>query len=367
MHCRRLHGFLALACAVVALVAGVACSTNGARELADGGVERHLVGASGPGPSDSGIPHVRGGLTQPVASAVDIRSAFDFNPSLADAAPGYYVVGIDDAGDAYQAQLTTDLINTLPAAFSVSLALASGGGTFEIGDPSGCAPTFNASPATNDSSVTGSTIADNQGHTASAISHANAVNVDTPGGPHVYSLSSPGTVTVTVAETKSATSTTKSGSSNACTFDYRWFRGTDSHSGGNAITASTTNATLSGGSATATLTGALAANMVGVSFTISPSTEYVYMAFPHTGTAHTFKDQNGFVFAASVVAASYSYTTVTGVVGVAYDIYRSDNPLNTTYTVTVVSMLEPPWREAQPANDVHELGDERVVAKSEAA
>jgi hypothetical protein len=238
---------------------------------------------------------------------------------------------VDDAGDAAWPQLTTDLINQLPAAFSPSLAFASGSGVFEVGNTT--SPTYNATPATNDSSVAGCTIADNQGHSASAISHANPINVDTPSGPHAYSLSSPGNVTVTVTETKIATATTKSASA-TLSFSYRGgWHSVDSNASASAITASGNNVTLSGG-ATATLSGStLGANWVGTSFTENPAAQYIWMAYPHTAATPTFT-AGGFAFPTTVVVSGYSFTNQFSVSGISVDIIRSTNLLNGSFTVT---------------------------------
>jgi hypothetical protein len=88
--------------------------------------------------------------------------------------------------------------------------------------------------------------------------------------------------------------------------------------------------TLSGGGASATLTGALAAAMIGTQFTYgTPGTtlstaSWVYALYPTTGTAATFQDAvTGFGFSMSPVATLGSYTNQYGVT-VSMTLYRSD-------------------------------------------
>jgi len=280
-----------------------------------------------------GIPHIRVSQTQAEAGPVDVRDPRDFFPAIADAGTGFYAVQLLADGGVAQAQLTTDVIASLPPAFTVSLAFASGSGTYELSQPA--TPTYNATPATNAGTVTSCTIADNQGHSASAISHANPINVDTPAGPHSYALTSAGTVQVTVTETQVSSGLQRSGSATLSYVARGGWHGVDSHAGGNAITASGNNATLSGGSATATLTGSsLTSNFVGTSFTETPSFEYIYAAYPHTGSPHQFS-AGGFFFPMSVVVPSFSFTNQWGQTSIPVDIYRSDNLLNATFNVLV--------------------------------
>lgn len=275
-------------------------------------------------PAGNGYSYVSNGFEVPKAQGPATQVAPSTN---------MFLYGFCDGGSlACWSTITQDQIQP---AFTVSVTVNSGGGTFEVNQV--CAPTYNANPATNAGTVTGCTIQDNQGNGPRSVSQANPLTVNSDAGPG-YQLTSPGSVTATVTETLISTGTTRSGSATGCTFDYRWFHGVDAASGGTGITASGNNATLNGG--TATLTGALASSFVGLSFTDSPSTQYVYAAFPHTATAHTFHDQNGFVFAMSRVVSSYSFTNQYGLAGIAMDIYRSDNLLTVTYTVTVVSMLD---------------------------
>jgi hypothetical protein len=318
-------------------VVAIACHTPSPELAPEAGVEAsggyvstdagHKLGAYGP--SGDGVGHYRAGALQPDAGPVDVRDSRDFYPNLPDASGnGFYVIGLD-AGVPYQVQMTQDLINALPAAFSVSLGFASGSGNFEVGATT--SPTYNATPATNDSSVTNCTIADNQGHSASAISHANAINVDTPSGPHAYSLSSPGNVTVTVTETKISTGTTKSASA-SLSFLYRGgWHSVDANASASAATASSNNVTLSGG-ATATLSGSsLASSWVGTSFTENPVNQYIWMVYPHSSSP-TFT-AGGFAFPTTVVVSGYSFTNQYSVTGISVDIIRSTNLLNGSFTV----------------------------------
>lgn len=338
--------WLSLACALFACARVATPTTDAGVSASPPSDAGHRVG--GVAPSGNGYSFNSSGLESPKALGPATPTA---------TAANMFLSGYCDGGSLACWSLITQ--DQIAAAFTPTFVLASGGGTFEIGNPSGCAPTYNATPATNAGTVTGCTIADNQGNGPTSVSHANAINVDTPAGPHVYSLSTPGTVTATVTETQISPNVTKSATATGCTFDYRWFFTPtgDTHSGGNTITASGTNATLGGGSATASMTGALAATFTNLSFAVAPVNQYVYAAFPHTATAHTFKDQNGFVFVLNVVVTSYSFTNSQGVVGVLMDIYRTDNLLNSNYTVTVTSdardwRRQPvSWRELPAAND----------------
>jgi hypothetical protein len=342
-----------------ACLLAASCTTPHHQELVDAGSD------SGEASTDAGHGHLLGALS-PSGTGFDFRVDGGLQPVAAGPATpaptatntflGYCDAGGGTTSACWQG-ITQDMIG---AAFTPTLSFTSGGTSpVEISATDNITPQFTGSPLPNGTGVTVYTIADSQGGgpTSRLGSGTNFQGPSTS-----YHATAPTTLTFTANVTKDGVNKNATAS---IAIDERWFRGTDSHSGGTAITASSTNATLSGGSATATLTGALAANFVGVSFSTSPSNEYVYMAFPHTGSAHTFHDQNGFVFAASVVVTSFSFTTGTGVTGVAYDIYRSDNLLNTSYTVTVVSMLEPPWLDADPANDVDD--GRGAMPKSEAA
>lgn len=334
---------LALACALFACQGS---STSPAAIAAPDASVTHRFG--GAAPSGNGYEYGSGGLLQPTA----------LGPSTQTGATNTFLAGNCDAGGVTNACWSVITADQIGAAFSVSLALASGGGTLEVG--AGCTPTYAATPQASSATVVHpSTWADNQSN-STTTSASN--NLTAPNGGGAYTLSSPGTVTATITETQLTPSVTRSGSATGCIYDYRYFYGVDSHSGGTAITASSTNATLSGGSASATLTGALfgsgGVNFVGLVFpSVSPSGQYVYLAVPHTASAHTFKDQNGFTFdvGGAPVVSGYSYTNVNSVTAISMDIYRSANPLSASYTITIVSQNDAPPRRAWwldgPAND----------------
>jgi hypothetical protein len=114
-------------------------------------------------------------------------------------------------------------------------------------------------------------------------------------------------------------------------------------SGATGATASGTNATLVGGGGT-TLTGTssfggLFSSVVGQSFGLfTPVNQKIYILTPHTGSPHTFKDQNGFGFPfdGGGSPTTFSFTNVNGTV-LSYDLYESTNLLSTNFTLTVVS------------------------------
>jgi hypothetical protein len=265
---------------------------------------------------------------------------------------------LSDGGLPFFAQLTQDQIGS---AFTVSLAFASGAGPFEVGQTA--TPTYNATPATNAGTVTGSTITDNQSCSGCPQSISSSNPLSAPSASHTYALTTPGTVTVTVAETLVSTGTTRSGSA-SLSFDSRGFYSATGSTSGSCttITASGNNATTGGCSPTATLTGILATTYVGQTFSTAPVSQYVYAAFPHwtTGTgvngSHTFKDQNGFTFNLVEVVQSYSFTNQYSQ-AVSMDIYVTPTPLNAPYTVTVTSWNDPrdydwqPLRFVEPDND----------------
>lgn len=212
-------------------------------------------------------------------------------------------------------------LDDLAPAFTPTLPFHAGGtGPVEVGQ-TGIAPTFDPNPAGNSGSgLTVLTIGDNQGGTTvSRFGSGNPVQ-----GPNTtYTApSTPGTMTWTGTWTKSGVTKTATASIAA---DQRYFAGVDPASDGSTATASGGNATLGGGGATQTLTGALAAAMIGTTFTytISSGSKWVYALYPHTASPGTFVDNvTTFGFSMSVVA-TFSFTNQYGVAA-SYDLYRSD-------------------------------------------
>ena len=104
-------------------------------------------------------------------------------------------------------------------------------------------------------------------------------------------------------------------------------------------TAAGTNATLVGAGGTLTGSGSfggLFGNIVGQSFgPLFPSAQKIYVLTPHTGSAHVFHDQNGFIFAMNA-PTTFSFTNQNSA-ALSYDLYESTNVLSTTFTITVVS------------------------------
>ena len=67
----------------------------------------------------------------------------------------------------------------------------------------------------------------------------------------------------------------------------------------------------------------------------SPSTQKIYLLLQHTGSAHVFKDQNGFTFPMNA-PTTFSFTNQNGAV-LSMDLYESTNNLSTPFTLSVAS------------------------------
>ena len=111
-------------------------------------------------------------------------------------------------------------------------------------------------------------------------------------------------------------------------------------------TASATGASASGNNAalvgaTGTLTGSspdggLFSSIVGQSFgPFNPTAQKIYLLTPHTSSPHSFKDQNGFIFAFNS-PSTFTFTNQNGA-NISYDLYESTVLLSTTFTITVES------------------------------
>lgn len=272
------------------------------------------AGPTGPAGTGTDAQKIRGVNVDPTAPTVT-GSVLPYNSGTASYGP--------------PRQLTTD---DLAPAFSVSLALSSGGGTFEVGAT--ITPAFNATPATNAGTVTGCTIQDNQGNGPTSVSSANPLPAPSGGG-HTYSLATPGSVVVTVTETQVSSGVTRSGAVTAATVQDRLFFGV-------GTAGATSTGTFSGGTcalvgATGTLTGALVASVIGATSPgQTPSAQKVYVLTRHTSTAHTFKDQNGFVIPFNA-PSTFSANNQQGL-SISWDLYESTTVLTYTSPALIISV-----------------------------
>lgn len=199
----------------------------------------------------------------------------------------------------------------------------SGGSTVEVG-ATVTNPTFNAS----------------YNHTPFSAQITNTDGIDSP-----LVLVSPftsGTVVgafhhtsvATVSFTLSATYTSTKTAGQSITFLARSFGGIGT-AGATSATASSNTAVLVGATGTLSDEG-LHGSDVGASYgPFNPTSQKIYLLLPHTSTAHTFKDQNGFTFSMNV-PTTFSFTNQNGS-AISMDLYESTNLLSTTFTITVVS------------------------------
>ena len=67
----------------------------------------------------------------------------------------------------------------------------------------------------------------------------------------------------------------------------------------------------------------------------SPTNQKIYLILPHTGTPHTFKDQNGFSFVMNA-PLTFSFINQNNAT-ITMDIYESVLNLSTSFTITVTS------------------------------
>ena len=105
--------------------------------------------------------------------------------------------------------------------------------------------------------------------------------------------------------------------------------------GATGATSSGSNATLTGATGTLNNEGLVSSNVGGSYGPFSPTNQKIYLLFPHTASAHTFKDQNGFGFAMNT-PTNISFTNQNGSV-ISMDLYESTISLSTSFTITVVS------------------------------
>lgn len=182
---------------------------------------------------------------------------------------------------------------------------------------------------------------------STAAASASITNTDGLDSPHV--LTTPFTSatiigsfthnTITsVTFTLSATAAVTKTANQFISYLARTFSGVGT-AGATSATASGNNATLVGASGTLTGTspdGGLFSSIVGQVFgSFSPSSQKIYILTPHTGSAHTFKDQNGFTFAMNV-PTTFSFTNQNSS-SISMDLYESTNLLSTNFTITVVT------------------------------
>lgn len=228
--------------------------------------------------------------------------------------------------------LTSDIVSP---GLTHSLSFATGSGAVEVG-ATGIDPTFNHVPALNSGGLlTAATITDATGGSPSSrLGSANGFHG--AGSPPYTAPSTPGSMTWTCAFTYNGIAYTDTVTK---AVDNRLFGiGVITGAGATAITASGTGATVSGGTASGTLAGSLVTTPVGQSSSPSPSSQKLVFACAHSATAHVVHDANGDLIPFTRTVSSYSYTTVTGVIGVLYDIYESDNLLTLlALPLTIVS------------------------------
>lgn len=242
------------------------------------------------------------------------------NISVANTTPVQSAVPVyDTAGTKYSVrQLTLD---DLGPAFAISSF--SGGSTVEVG-ATVTNPAFTASYSSTPAS-------------------AQITNTDGTNSPKV--LTTPftsGTVTgafnkttiATVTFTLAAIAATTKTATTAINFFGRSFFGVGT-AGATSATASGNNAVLVG--ATGTIVNHnLASSVVNTtSATQSPSNQKIYFLCAHTASAHTFKDQNGFIFAFNT-PTTFSFINQNSST-LSYDLYESTNLLSTSFTITVTS------------------------------
>lgn len=218
--------------------------------------------------------------------------------------------------------------------FAPTLSFATGGTSpVEVSATDNITPTFNGNPAPNAAGVTAYTISDSQGGgPTSRLGSANGFQ-----GPAVsYHSTSPATLTFTASVTKGGV--TKSATASIAIYNRMFGIGVITGSGVTAITAGGTGCTVSGGTASGTLTGSLVSTPVGQSASPNPTSQKLVFACAHTSGSHVVHDANGDLIPFTKTVSAYSFTTVTGVVGVSMDIYESDNLLTTlALPLTIVS------------------------------
>ena len=280
------------------------------------------TGPTGPAgtPGPTGPPGIPGGPTGPTGpagiNALQIQSvAVPTTPPLQS-----YVIVFDSPGPGYTIrQLTQDDI--LPG-FVISSFV--GGSTVELG-----ATVTNPSFTASYSSLPASASISNTDSIDSPLSLISPFTSGTVVGTFTHATST--TVTFTLTAIKG--SVTRMSTQNLNFFP-RTFGGVGS-AGAVSATASGTSAVLNGGLGTLSSEG-LFSSIVGQHFgPIVPATQKIYILTPHTGSPHTYVDQNGFSFS-MLAPTTFSFTNEFGVV-LSMDLYESTNLLNSSFTLTVVT------------------------------
>ena len=216
-------------------------------------------------------------------------------------------------------QLTQDDI--LPG-FAISSF--TGGSTVEVG-ATVTNPVFNA---TYTSTPTTSAAITNTDAIDSPLALVNPYVTGTVVGAFTHAAQATVTFTLTAVSVTTKTAT------QAINFFPRSFGGVGA-GGAVSATAAGNTAVLNGGLGTLANEG-IAASVVGASFgPFSPAAQKIYFLCPHTGSPHTFKDQNGFAFS-MLAPTTFAFTNQNGAV-ISMDLYESTNVLGTPFTITVVT------------------------------
>jgi hypothetical protein len=282
------------------------------------------LGPTGPtGPQGpTGSPGIPGGPTGPTGPAgIDAREIWTV-PITMNVSPGQSFVPVFDVSPSGQytiRQLTEDDI--LPG-FSISSF--SGGSTVEVG-ATVTNPSFTASYS---STPTSASISNTDG-----IDSPHAMTTPFTNATIVGSFNHNSTATVTFTLTAIKAAVTRM-ATQGINFFPRTFGGIGS-AGAVSATASGTSAVLNGGLGTLANQG-LFSSIVGQTFgPFVPSSQKIYVLTPHTSSAHTFRDQNGFAFS-FLAPTTFSFTNAQGV-SMSMDLYESTNLLSSSFTLTVVT------------------------------
>lgn len=134
--------------------------------------------------------------------------------------------------------------------------------------------------------------------------------------------------------TLTAVSTSTKTATQSISWQSRSFGGVGT-AGATSATASGSTAVLVGGTGTLSNEG-LHSSDVGQTYgPFLPTSQKIYLLLPHTGSPHTFHDQNGFVFVMTGGSPTvFSFTNQNGAV-ISMDLYESLNLLSTTFTISV--------------------------------
>lgn len=277
-----------------------------------------LINSGGGGGGGSGIT-LGGDLSGTNTSQVVVGL---FNHPLAPTLPVPHAVPVSD-GTVYQIrQLSLDDI--LPA-FAITSFV--GGSTVECG-ATVTNPSFTASYS---ATPTSAQITNNDTPTPqdSPLTLVSPFTSGTVVGNFTHSV-----VNYSVTFTLTAVGATTKTANQFITYLARSFGGLGT-SGATSATASGNNAVLAGASGTLGNEGLHSSDIGQAYGPFSPSGQKIYLLLPHTASAHTFKDQNGFTFVMNS-PTTFSFTNQNGAV-ISMDLYESLNVLSTTFTVTVSS------------------------------